>query len=372
MPGAIRRRMSSRGRSAISRARRPRRRGRRAPPRRDSETLAAQRAAAASSRSRARHRHDGPARGERIADRRADAARAAGHERDLAGEAARARKVRRTLDDRRAAHSGVRLGGPAGSGCGRGGSARNAAAYAAATARTSIDARAGTIEIGSGAEAVGAGRPVGRHRLGPDAADRKDQRLAGSTARHASSAAGGSWSAGNILSPSAPAASAANASVGVATPGTQTRPCRLASRMTATSACGITIRRPPAALTRATSSTSSTVPAPTRQRSPQRSAQRADRIEGPRRVERHLEHAEAGIDEHRGDRRDLLRRDAAQHRDQRQRREVGVRADSSSRWRRGNRSTRPACCAMRQSPRAAASAGPGDGCRCRRRANAAA
>ena len=86
----------------------------------------------------------------------------------------------------------------------------------------------------------------------------------GRTARHALSAAGGNWSAGNIFSPSAPAPSAANASVGVATPGTQTSPCRFASRMIAVSACGITISRPPAAPTRATSSTVSTVPAPTR------------------------------------------------------------------------------------------------------------
>ena len=90
----------------------------------------------------------------------------------------------------------------------------------------------------------------------------------GSTARHACSAAGTIASAGNIFSPSAPAASAANASVGVATPGRQTMPSRFASRITAVSACGITIRRPPASRTRATSAASITVPAPTRQRSP--------------------------------------------------------------------------------------------------------
>ena len=56
---------------------------------------------------------------------------------------------------------------------------------------------------------------------------------AGSTARHALTIVGGSASAGNILSASAPAASAPNASVGVATPGTHSRPCALAARITA-------------------------------------------------------------------------------------------------------------------------------------------
>ena len=46
---------------------------------------------------------------------------------------------------------------------------------------------------------------------------------AGSTARQAFNAAGPSVSAGNSLSASAPARSAANASLGVATPGTQAR-----------------------------------------------------------------------------------------------------------------------------------------------------
>src|SRR6266567_5825063 len=94
----------------------------------------------------------------------------------------------------------------------------------------------------------------------------------GRTARHALSAAGGSCSAGNILSPSAPASSAAKASVGVATPGTHASPARLASRTTAPSACGMTISRPPASATRATAAGLSTVPAPVRQRSPKISA----------------------------------------------------------------------------------------------------
>ena len=40
---------------------------------------------------------------------------------------------------------------------------------------------------------------------------------------------------------------------------------------------------------------------------------------GSRRIERHLEHAKAAVDERAADRRDLLRRDAAQHGDERQR-----------------------------------------------------
>src|SRR5262249_54153183 len=71
--------------------------------------------------------------------------------------------------------------------------------------------------------------------------------LAGNTARQAFTALGGRISAGNILSPSAPAASAAKASVGVATPGSATMPSRLAAAMTSRSALGATISRPPAA-----------------------------------------------------------------------------------------------------------------------------
>ena len=46
-----------------------------------------------------------------------------------------------------------------------------------------------------------------------------------------------------------------------------------------------------------------------------------DRRERARRIERHLEHAEARLEQRAGDAGDLLGRDAAQHRDQRQRRE---------------------------------------------------
>src|SRR5690348_17462216 len=51
---------------------------------------------------------------------------------------------------------------------------------------------------------------------------------------------------------SAPCASAANPSVGVATPGVQQRRAALAAEITATSPCGMTMRRPPAAATSAT------------------------------------------------------------------------------------------------------------------------
>src|SRR5450830_2031237 len=55
---------------------------------------------------------------------------------------------------------------------------------------------------------------------------------AGITARHALTTCGPSCSAGNILSTSAPAASAAKASVTVATPGAQHRPACLAAAIT--------------------------------------------------------------------------------------------------------------------------------------------
>jgi hypothetical protein len=68
--------------------------------------------------------------------------------------------------------------------------------------------------------------------------------------------------AGNSFRPSAPALSAANASVGVKTPGKDCNPSRLVSAMTSASKLGETIRRPPASATARTSSTAVTVPAP--------------------------------------------------------------------------------------------------------------
>ena len=184
--------------------------------------------------------------------------------------------------------------------------------------------RARRVEVRSGAEAVRARGPVGRHVVGPDAADRKDQRLLAAAPRATPSAPPrGSWSAGNIFRPSAPAASAANASVGVATPGTQTSP---AASLRGSRDVGMRHHdQPPARRARPAPRRRRrcTVPAPTRQRSPNRSASAAIESNGSRRIERHFEDAEshasasaAPIDGN------LLGRDAAQHRDQRQRIEI--------------------------------------------------
>src|SRR6478736_2443523 len=84
----------------------------------------------------------------------------------------------------------------------------------------------------------------------------------GSTARHALMICGGTASAGKSLIASAPALRAAKASVGVATPGVHIKRSSLARRITATSACGMTIRLPPTSRTPLTLSGSRTVPAP--------------------------------------------------------------------------------------------------------------
>src|SRR5579872_7452458 len=84
----------------------------------------------------------------------------------------------------------------------------------------------------------------------------------GITARQAFRMAGWIISAGNALRASAPASSAAKASVGVATPGSAIRPRALAALTIATSACGMTMRSPPASATAATSLSVLTVPAP--------------------------------------------------------------------------------------------------------------
>ena len=86
---------------------------------------------------------------------------------------------------------------------------------------------------------------------------------AGSTARIALMTRGPTSSAGNIFRASAPADSAAKASVGVAIPGRLTNPAALAARITAVSACGMTTRSAPISFSRATCSTARTVPAPT-------------------------------------------------------------------------------------------------------------
>src|SRR5438128_5231864 len=149
-----------------------------------------------------------------------------------------------------------------------GSSAAKPAAYAAATARTSSGAPLGRYKFEPVPKPLAPTAQYGAMLSGRIPPTGKTSVSGGSTARHAFNTAGDKCSAGNIFSPSAPAASAANASVGVATPGTQRSPCRFASRMTDTSPCGMTISLPPAAATRATSATSITVPAPVRHRCP--------------------------------------------------------------------------------------------------------
>src|SRR3954447_13520999 len=95
---------------------------------------------------------------------------------------------------------------------------------------------------------------------------------AGSTARHAFSDAVPSVSAGNSFRASAPARRAANASLGVATPGRQAMPAAFAASITRASVCGVTTILPPAWRSRPTSAGSITVPAPTSASSPNRSA----------------------------------------------------------------------------------------------------
>ena len=85
----------------------------------------------------------------------------------------------------------------------------------------------------------------------------------GNTASSAFTTAGEASSAGNNLRPVAPAASAANASVGVITPGRHTRPKRAASATTSALQLGDTISSPPADCTSRTCCGVSTVPAPT-------------------------------------------------------------------------------------------------------------
>eukprot|EP01049_Picozoa_sp_SAG25_P003053 SAG25_NODE_167_length_13063_cov_9.799830_7_plen_196_part_00 len=66
----------------------------------------------------------------------------------------------------------------------------------------------------------------------------------------------------------APASSAAKASVGVANPGTETKPSSTVRRITSTFVFGETMSFPPASATRSTSAAVSTVPAPTTARPP--------------------------------------------------------------------------------------------------------
>ena len=90
----------------------------------------------------------------------------------------------------------------------------------------------------------------------------------GNTLRIARNTVGGSSSAGNSFSPSAPLASAANPSLGVAMPGMLTSPDVFVARITCVSTCGVTINLPPASATSYTSAAFITVPAPISTSSP--------------------------------------------------------------------------------------------------------
>mmetsp|Transcript_141670 Transcript_141670/g.394968 ORF Transcript_141670/g.394968 Transcript_141670/m.394968 type:complete len:218 (+) Transcript_141670:117-770(+) len=85
----------------------------------------------------------------------------------------------------------------------------------------------------------------------------------GRIAFHALMMFGGICSPGKAFSALAPCRSAARASVGVATPGKLTRPIARVLRITCSSMLGLTTSMPPASATKATSSSVSTVPAPT-------------------------------------------------------------------------------------------------------------
>ena len=86
----------------------------------------------------------------------------------------------------------------------------------------------------------------------------------GRTARSALMTAGDPASAGKNLRPCAPAAMAAKPSLGVKKPGSDARPAATVAAMTWVSVDGDTTNCPPAAATRWTLSTSTTVPAPMR------------------------------------------------------------------------------------------------------------
>ena len=94
----------------------------------------------------------------------------------------------------------------------------------------------------------------------------------GNTALHAFTTAGGSASPGKSFSPSAPAASAAKPSVGVATPGRHQAPALFAARITSGSECGMTMSLPPASTVFRAASGDMTVPAPISASSPKRCA----------------------------------------------------------------------------------------------------
>ena len=97
----------------------------------------------------------------------------------------------------------------------------------------------------------------------------------GSTARKARSPSVPRTEHGNILSPSAPALSAAKHSDGVSTPGQDASPRAFVARTTSASKFGETTILPPASATARTSSLVRTVPAPIVACSPNLSTRRA-------------------------------------------------------------------------------------------------
>ena len=151
-------------------------------------------------------------------------------------------------------------------------------------------------------------------------------------------------SPGKSFNPDAPAFSASNASVIVATPGSMTSPSFAARSITARSALGET--------TSLRASLGDFVDLMRLKHragadeNPFAEAKRDSGDAGERlgRVERNLDRAKAGLDNCPGDRLGFVRPDAAQDRDERRRREL-------------ERHRRPPSRAMRKSPRAAARGG---------------
>ncbi len=174
----------------------------------------------------------------------------------------------------------------------------------------------------------------------------------GSTARQALSTGGGSCSAGKSFNPSAPASSAANASVGVATPSRQ-----VAARLGRTDDARVAMRHhheAPAGIGDAGDVVDGEHAGADQAAVAEAIGEHAHRGERLRRVERHLGDGEAGVDQRRADGADLGRLHAAQHRDQRH------PADARAEERSGVVAHRhhPAMQAIRNSPSAAASSGP--------------
>ena len=150
---------------------------------------------------------------------------------------------------------------------------------------------------------------------------------AGNTARQALNTAGGMISAGNSFSPSAPAFSAAKPSDGVITPGSAARPAALAARTTSASKFGATIRLAAGVLhARDVRRFEHRAGADQRTRAVAR-GEPLDALERLRRIERHLDDRDAGLDQRIADRVDLVRLHAAQDRGDRALRQGGAQVE---------------------------------------------